>query len=714
MNPELLVRDSLVRLLLTTICWLHHGSLLSAHEIPVRLKMEPLSLRTRSAAPIGMQVKLEYNETNILEGALILKVFDTPRSNNILLTTLRFEGIVLQGSDSIFNILLPPLPQTGSRGYDVEAWFETGNQTVALSASAKHKDPPDTFAIIGNTMGVRGLVLCSASGGTEPSRFSTRRSRLHDVLSTKSLVPQEYVSNLLYFPAPRVASSMPENPLELCCYDAVLLTEGALKQQDTVQLEAIAKWTEAGGSLCVAPTEGGHARRHLEFLRRLMPRHANRMRLSEDGRIEFPDDPAPYCADYAELGRCVLISSAFDETTGLSSTERDGLSAFFWKACGSSLPQPGHRFLARLPIWKQRRAEPQQRARGSGNLVINEWSKTEWGYADGFMDPGESEFGQMWHSALMPSDVRMVPTSVIAGLLLAFVVAVGPADYWLLGLLRRRKYTWIVFPLVTLAFTMAMVSVAHHYLGSNATGGRVVVTDIGSSGRVIRETVLQQSFLETRRDMSTEITTGLVASMQHRPLILKGRFPQKYSADRRVEQWTPEMLRTLSLSPAAKQQLPIDWDNFDLIATEAGRNHLRDTLRGDDSIECLCAAVLHGSSWITVHDERKSEHPTKGSPEYVVQETLRGALLHSIDVGTCVKPHGFFQYVSQVSPSGNAELEDIPIQDESNLDQWVLVILLRTDEGYQMFRRLYHVTEHDTQSEPQQSISNLQLHHVGE
>jgi hypothetical protein len=671
------------------------SSELQAQQAPVRLKMEPLSLRTRSGGPIGMQAKLEYNETNILEGDLVLKVYDGPREAEILLTTIRYEDLVLQGSDLIFNILLPPLQQTGSQSYEVAARFETGTESFALSASAEYKDPPDPFSIIGNTMGARGLVLCSASGRADPSRVSERRSRLHDVLSAQALVPEEYAQSVVYFPAPRAGSSMPENPLDLCCYDAVLLTDGALKQLESTQLEALASWTEAGGSLCVAPTDAGHSRRHLEFLRRMLPRHVNQLRLAEDGRISFPTDQALYCADYAELGRCVLISPEFDRSTRVPVNERSGLSSFFWKARGTSIPAPGEAFLAFVPHWKRQPTEPQQPV-GKQGAIYGPGNRPLWDNIEGLMSPRESEYGRTWQSILMPSDVRMVPTGVIAGLLLAFVVAVGPVDYWLLGLLRMRKYTWIVFPLVTLAFTVAMVGVAHHYLGSNETGGRVVVTDVGAGGRVIRESVLNQLFLGTRREVSTDVTAGLVSSLQRQPLILNGRFPQKYSADRRVEQWTPEMLRTLSLSADPIRKLPIDWDDTDLVTTESGRSRLREILLGDEPAGFVFAVVLHESEGMRVYDRRPSvAQNNRSSKRSEVQMSQRGVVQHPFQFGARADLKGFFQYVSQISPSGNAELEDFPIHDVDNPDQWVLAILLRTEDGYHIIRRSYHITEAD-------------------
>jgi len=687
----------LIQLLILVLLSPSNGAL-QAQESPVRLKMEPLSLRTRSSGPIGMQVKLEYNQTTILEGDLVLEVFDGLRSSNMLLTTIRYEDIVLQGSDFIFNMLLPPLPPTGSPSYEVEAWFETKTERFALSASTQYKDPPDTFTVFGNTTVSRGIVLCSTSGRADPSRFSDRRTRLHELFSTAALVPQKYAQNVVYFPSGRGGISMPENPLDLCCYDAVLLTDGALKQLDPGQLEAIASWTEAGGSLCVAPTDLGHSKRHLKFLRRLLPRHVSRLQLSEDGRITFTTDGALYCADYSGLGRCVLMSDEFDKSTRFSVIERNGLRGFFWKARGSAMPAPGDAFLSVVPHWKHNRIEPQDAA-GMQGSVYDLGNPVMWEHIEGMMSPVQGRFSQIWQSVLMPSDVRMVPTSVIAGLLLAYVLAVGPADYWFLGLLRRRKYTWILFPLVTLAFTMGMVSVAHHYLGSNETGGRVVVTDVGTGGRLIRETVLEQLFVGSRREAATEVTAGLVSAVHQKPLFLNGRFPQKYTADRRVEQWTPEMLRTMTLSPQPIPNLPVDWDDTELITTKVGRERLGVALAGDASTDCVFAYVFHGSLVLPVQRARRTAthyvHPQTRSQQGLTVESLEGALHDALGAGTQARPAGFLQYVSQISPSGDSVLEDLPIHDIDNPDQWVLAILLKTDDGYHAIRRLYHLTESD-------------------
>lgn len=37
-------------------------------------------------------------------------------------------------------------------------------------------------------------------------------------------------------------------------------------------------------------------------------------------------------------------------------------------------------------------------------------------------------------------------------------------------------------------------------------------------------------------------------------------------------------------------------------------------------------------------------------------------------------------------------MEDVPILDPDNPDQWLLIVLLQTDEGYHLIRKLHYVT----------------------
>ncbi len=684
------------RLLFGLIMTLSCASVGAAEQAIVRMKLESLSLRSRTGGPVGVRVKLEYNREQLLEGDLLLKIFDGARFNGLLLTTVRYEGIVLQGSDAIFNMLLPPLADANGNSFDIEAWFETANGRIPLSSGTEIVDPPDTFSLISNDFRKRCVLVCSTSGRTDPTRLSHSRDALHDLLSPKSLVPEDTQASLIYFPAARGSHSMPDDPLALCCYDVVLLTDGSLNKLEPSQLKSLVSWTEAGGSLCVAPTDQGLANRHLDFLGQVLPGYGHRLLLTDDGEITFVSGEDTICAAYKGLGRCVLIPHGIDPSTDISVDDGAWIRGFLWRARGSTYPKSGESFAdahrRRLSVSSEAEEHVDEAYGQSGHVdPYGNWQ------TEGSIKPRESAFGQLCRMILMPADVRMVPTSVIVVLLLAYVLAVGPVDYCVLGWLRIRKYTWILFPLVTLVFTLLMVAVAHYYLGSNETGGRFIVTDVVDSGRPVRSSAVDLQFVGSRRDSTTTFQSGLISSVKSEQLTIAGRFPHEYSAHRKLEQWSPETLRTLTLSPDSIPDLAFDWNDSGLVMTQEGRQRLRRVLTDNRDIRCVRAAVMHGKVGHAVlggvpQFNQNFEHPQYQPAGYMNQSRPLW-VQQAMAVGSRAPLQGMFRYFSQVSPGGAAHMEDIPLLDHSNPDQWLLLILLETEDGYHLIRKLYCMAE---------------------
>ena len=52
------------------------GGTVEAFQPKIRMKMELVSIRNRSAGPVPIRVRLEYNEPQFLEGSLELHVHD--------------------------------------------------------------------------------------------------------------------------------------------------------------------------------------------------------------------------------------------------------------------------------------------------------------------------------------------------------------------------------------------------------------------------------------------------------------------------------------------------------------------------------------------------------------------------------------------------------------------------------------------------------------
>jgi hypothetical protein len=93
------------------------------------------------------------------------------------------------------------------------------------------------------------------------------------------------------------------------------------------------------------------------------------------------------------------------------------------------------------------------------------------------------EFQRLTES-LLPKTVRVMPRSVVVALLAGFVFVIGPLDWWLLGRLRARRFTWLLFPVVTAGVAVTTMKLARHYLGEGHHRGALVLTDIAPDGRV--------------------------------------------------------------------------------------------------------------------------------------------------------------------------------------------------------------------------------------
>ena len=119
---------------------------------------------------------------------------------------------------------------------------------------------------------------------------------------------------------------------------------------------------------------------------------------------------------------------------------------------------------------------------------------------------------------LFPEEVRVVPFRVVAAILTLFLLAIAPADYLILGLLRRRKYTWFVFPALCILFTVATVWVARYYTGTIDHRGALVIVDVGEKGKPLRTTRIEHIITAGTHPISAEVKDGLFAMTDVQPL----------------------------------------------------------------------------------------------------------------------------------------------------------------------------------------------------
>ena len=735
--------------------------------LPVTMEIIPMSIRGRSGGGIPVQIKLEHNSTGqLLEGDLFLKIYHgVPASNRTvsedeLIATLRYEGIVLQGTDYFFQTTLPPLEHAFQGQYDIQAWFETESQSIPLTTDPKQLDPPEPHELLSIGRQERATLLCSCSGEVDYQRASENRRFLNETLSLENYDPFRKLTQntqrqtvgqesrqVNYFAASYDARDLSEDPLLLCSFDVVLLADGALGRLEPLQMSALTTWVEAGGSLCVFPDDirldGSHLR-FLEYLTGTTGDVETHLTLNDDGRLLFiSEQEAPILMNRVGLGRMVLLPNVEDLSKRLSSEEQGQLVAFLWKLRSDSQVWEGKDW-AEFDLESVLKEQGFEIAKDQRGFYVKsrDGAQDYYGqrYADrealamdhrvaGELHPMGNKLIEACWDVLMPSGVEMVPTWVIAIILVAYVLTIGPVDYFVLGMFGKRKLTWILFPAVTVVYTLLTVFIANRYMASTETGSSLTVVDVIDGGRPIRVNNMKMHFFGTRRTvdesrdneilvpaalgetyanfdpgMNTRMQRGSDLGRKSTVIRYSGRFPQSYSISQTLQQWSPKVQRSLSFSVDAQSIPNLPWDDASLLTTSDGRNRLRSLIRNENqsSDDIVGAVVLNGQQQYSlgIGENMFDSHYVRSGMSYLSSANQqyyyyagypdRKAMLSAGLIKSTWSPaERFFRVVSQVSPQGSATGEDLPIMDVSDPGQWALIIVRRKDEGYEAYRKVY-------------------------
>ena len=604
----------------------------------LKAELSPLTARPRSDGPMAFDIKLSWQGNRLLEGALELTLLD---GGEPVLVQRTQELALLTGKQS-FQLLVPP---RAGRAYsmDLEARlrFLAKQDAIALG----------TFPISQRTNAGRNFVIgiCTQTG--------TGNDRLHALwqsLRFERFQPQggKNANQLTTSPVYLPPTDFPSDPLACMVFDVALFDGTAFGQLRSKQLAALGAWVNAGGSVCIV-AGGKMDDEHLSFLNTLATTAANPTPFQRDA-LSWLSGPGISLV-HAGLGRCVVAIKSPD--AALDAPEWRRAAAFLWK-------------------YNARRIDY---AVAHGNWV---------GESDPLRYRAEltHETGarardiQQFTTTLLPQSARLIPPSVVVLILGTFVVLIGPGDWFVLGWLRRRRFTWIVFPVVAVAFTAITVVAAGDFLGSQDHRSEFVVTDLGRDGRVVRETRFVMHFAARSREAATELrhAIGVPAQFQFdnysgrsetfAPPAYSGQFPARSTLHQQLRQWAPQINRITSIE-AADDSSGIAWDTLDF-----------KNLDGWGMPAAL--AKLLGSSpnvaFLAFHENLSKTYASDGLK---MQDAIR----------TLCKPgrYGLDEIRIAPMPHASGSLDDLQIHDPEDPAQWTIVALQQTDGGLRLTRRVF-------------------------
>ncbi len=680
----------------------------------------PFSSRARQSAPIPGLWTIHFNGAEVLEGHINV----TMKINHVE-QHLRIPDVVITpGVETQFRGLLPTL--------DIP---EYGNQDIVQAelyldfvTNDGREFPSEVQPLFFPSPIRQSFVIAICDPGMEGG--APVGKELADGLSFEKFHGKKGASSLKTWLAHMPPTVFPVDPISYCAFDLVMLSENSLMALDGKQLESIAKWVRAGGSLCVIPTTALGAN-HLKFLNDFAEYAKSEIifvsdskgRLSASGAAEGQE----YALFHVGLGRVAVGLTPDRSSHDPQSPAWREMSSFLWRINGN-----------------HRRSIQETGLLDEDNL--SKVYRDQWGqYGVAYSDSSApivplsqllaSQPSSIWTEnligQLMPEDFQFVPLWMVSGLLLLFIVVIGPVDYFLLGALKMRKYTWVFFPITAFLFAFATVWIANTYMGSTNQTRAYQILDIGDDGEVLRANRLELHYNAAAIHSETELSGAMFTSLNTatssfaadrsntgEPPLLSGRMPQQLTVIEDIPQWTPRLNRKFWIAPGDKVEVPtkFDWNSIDVFKFESEDDRqaiaapIRAAFGSDCSIWLINQNIRHPLSrnsrlmMNSLHGRRG--YPSDVIPSAPVQPTVMSQRIKNfrndvfsdgqemINSLSARAGSGIFSVSSQVSPKGGWSLDDLAVMDVTDPDQALLVVAQQQENDVVIYRKLYRRRQH--------------------
>ena len=420
-----------------------------------------------------------------------------------------------------------------------------------------------------------------------------------------------------------------------------------------------------------------------------------------DRSVRFEDSQTGQTRDVwtgeCGLGRVVVTTLPLEQLLDEADTQWRSVSAHLWKVNHAQL-QPVHRSGG---VWVESQVD-------SGSY----WQSDIRGAFQPENFTGETELIQL----LLPDRVQNIPAWQVISLLAVFLLLIAPGDYILLGLLRRRTLTWILFPTVSLAVTYYTVRLARETVGSSDYVTSLTIADFVDDTTIARTTRIEMLFTAAEReaivDARDELFTPLVEAkdvdwqeyrsgrrqgrgrndtsesetfqigVQNEAPRYEGLLPHHYKVVRHMRKWTPQLCRRSWIGPPPGNLPEFDWKLItpESLATSESRLQLA----------AVVSATVPEAVVMILHPDDGSGHMSEATvPKSGAAARNASALTKSYSVTT--DPLGWASVVSRVSPNGDAGLEDLRMLDRTNPDECLVIITISTADGFVSYRRLYQL-----------------------
>ncbi len=622
-------------------------SVASAQDKPLKLSIRREWEGARTSAPVSLRAFVKWEKPELLEGQLHVNAFVDSKP----VSRWTSHDTALSDSEQAFWFLTPrPVLEEQYQHYVLETQF------LSPTRSFEMEQLDVEVPVRKRRVMVVGVLL--AEGISTPiglGAVGNKGAYEHPFLIQQSLITEEGFA-LHVHPSHVKPADFPADALRLLGLDALLVSHDILNQLRPAQWEAIRVWVMAGGSLTLIQT----------------------------GRLESGARDLVQALSRNEWTRATRIARGLpDQTTVFA----PGLGQFIvanQELAGDSLQWDR---VARLMLRVQ--PEPARLLEQSRKLSIQATAGPQ------YLEPLPRFDANEMTNLLMPESIRGMPFALAASVLACCLFCIAPGDYLLLGLLRRRKWTWALFPMVALGFTGLMAPLAAEHNGRNDSRTWISIVDVtpenevlrtsrfeltyGASGRTVAHAVKDQWWVDVRQEDFAELPQVIMvrgSAYLYEPfrqaqsprsssttelgerLSYHGSVSANYTVEEPVRQWAPRMQRITTLGPdPALADYPspqIKWDTLLSQDAQSLGSALSQSLKN----------VWPNAQWMIGRPSLFKKW-SQNLPSTVQLNERTTAILQLVS-GMCYhspdqSPPGIFSLLTELSPTAGPDGEDLNI-----------------------------------------------------
>lgn len=609
-----------------------------AQEKPLKLSIRREWEGARSSAPLSLRAFAKWQRPELLEGRLRVQAFvDTRR-----ISEWTGNEIALADSEQFVWMMSPRPIMTETTRYVLET--ELLSDRPGLDMELLDVEVPV------RSRRVMVVALIVEHGTSVPAGLGSvaKHNAFEDAISLQNFVSAEDAAYLHLHLSRVEPKDFPDQPLRLLGLDAVIVPADMLGRLKNGQLESLHKWLAAGGSMLVLRSglltedAGDWLKDHTLSP---WPRHELRNR-------ELPDNLSIFDVG---LGRLLVLEGGLD-----------GESVEWIRSAGHLLrlrPEQTNEIVQKRKLLaRQANSNPDHfweflEPRGRLTLVDH---------------VGKTNLQKL----LLPDSIRGMPFWLAATVMGLCLLAIGPLDYWVLGVLRKRRWTWVVFPLVALGFTGWMAQLAADHNGKNDARNWISIVDVtpsgevlrttrleltyGASGRVVPHHVTNQWWCDLRPDDLDSIWETSTESGHGLRLAYSGAVPSSYTVQEPVQQWATRMQRvtTLGADPALDSYpLPrVDWKPM-----ESARSQNAVLAAAMQKMSPTIQSQLPGALWGIARPGERIQWDTNSSfpVEGTRLRTIADQVLPELLTAPGVNDVGIFSLQTELSPTAGPDCEDL-------------------------------------------------------